>query len=119
MSKSHIPTKIERIPQRGLSITWSDGAQALIANQTLRQECPCATCKEARGEDTHAAPLGGPKLGAKKSMLKVIEHELNETIDLQQVWGIGQYAIGLQWGDGHNTGIYTFEYLAELSMRTK
>ncbi len=27
---------------------------------------------------------------------------------------MGQYAIQIQWSDGHNTGIYAFRYLREL-----
>ena len=27
---------------------------------------------------------------------------------------VGQYGIQLIWGDGHNTGIYTFNYLRRL-----
>jgi len=27
---------------------------------------------------------------------------------------IGRYAINIQWSDGHNTGIYTFELLRKL-----
>jgi len=27
---------------------------------------------------------------------------------------VGEYAIQITWKDGHNTGIYTYEYLLEL-----
>ncbi|MGZ3475873.1 MAG: gamma-butyrobetaine hydroxylase-like domain-containing protein, partial [Polyangiales bacterium] len=27
---------------------------------------------------------------------------------------VGDYALALEWGDGHNTGIYTFRYLRDL-----
>ncbi len=27
---------------------------------------------------------------------------------------VGSYAVQLQWADGHNTGIYTWEYLLAL-----
>jgi ATP-binding protein involved in chromosome partitioning len=27
---------------------------------------------------------------------------------------VGRYALEFQWSDGHNTGIYTFEYLRRL-----
>ena len=33
-------------------------------------------------------------------------------VDIQRV---GRYAVRLAWSDGHRTGIYTFEFLRELS----
>jgi DUF971 family protein len=45
----------------------------------------------------------------------VVEATLDQELTLQEIWGVGQYAIGLRWGDGHDSGIYTFEYLRELS----
>jgi len=33
---------------------------------------------------------------------------------LKEIWAVGQYALGMSWGDGHNTGIYTFDFLREL-----
>ena len=33
-------------------------------------------------------------------------------VDIQRV---GRYAVRLVWNDGHRTGIYTFEFLRELS----
>jgi ATP-binding protein involved in chromosome partitioning len=29
----------------------------------------------------------------------------------QLISGIGNYAIGIDWNDGHNSGIYSFEHL--------
>ncbi len=45
----------------------------------------------------------------------VVEATLDQELTLQEIWGVGQYAIGLRWGDGHDSGIYTFEYLRELA----
>jgi DUF971 family protein len=33
---------------------------------------------------------------------------------LQEVSEVGQYALKLIWGDGHNTGLYSFAYLRTL-----
>jgi DUF971 family protein len=30
---------------------------------------------------------------------------------------VGNYALNPRWSDGHETGIYTFEYLRDLSER--
>ena len=33
---------------------------------------------------------------------------------LEDIRGVGNYAIEFRWHDGHSTGIYTFEYLRSL-----
>jgi DUF971 family protein len=45
----------------------------------------------------------------------VIESTIAEETDLREIWGVGQYALGMRWGDGHDSGIYTFTYLRELA----
>jgi len=30
---------------------------------------------------------------------------------------VGNYAIRIHWSDGHNTGLYTYEYLRSISPR--
>ena len=104
------PTEIKRNETKGLTITWQDGATTPLSSEQLRRNCPCAACKEKRGDSTHAKPLTG-----KKRSLMVVEATLDQELTLQEIWGVGQYAIGLRWGDGHDSGIYTFEYLRELS----
>ena len=32
-------------------------------------------------------------------------------IRLTRVWSVGNYALGLAFSDGHDTGIYTFDHL--------
>jgi DUF971 family protein len=34
---------------------------------------------------------------------------------LESISSVGNYAISPRWADGHETGIYTFEYLRTLS----
>jgi DUF971 family protein len=33
---------------------------------------------------------------------------------LEGIRGVGNYAVELHWQDGHNTGIFTFDYLRSL-----
>ena len=33
---------------------------------------------------------------------------------IKNIETVGEYAIQITWKDGHNTGIYTYEYLQEL-----
>jgi DUF971 family protein len=107
------PTEIKRISTatgHSLKITWNDGMVQELSGRTLRQQCPCAACKETRGDTSHAKPLS-----PKKSALRIIESTIEEEVNLVQVWGVGNYAVGLRWGDGHDSGIYTFSFLRSLS----
>lgn len=103
------PIEIKREGSTGLTITWRDGSVTTISSETLRRECPCAGCRERRGDTTHAKPLTG-----KKRSLTIVESSISEELTLLEIWGIGQYALGLRWADGHDTGIYPFSLLHEL-----
>ena len=104
------PTDIKRVSTESLEIKWSDGKEKVLDSKMLRLNCPCAVCKEKRGDTSHSQPLT-----PKKSMLKVVDSSIDEEIKLVKIWQVGQYAIGMLWGDGHQTGIYTFDYLREIS----
>jgi DUF971 family protein len=106
------PIEIKRDGSSGLTITWRDGTVTQLSSETLRRECPCAACKEKRGDTTHAKPLTG-----KKRSLTIVESSMKEELTLQEIWGIGQYALGMRWADGHDTGIYPFSLLYELGTK--
>ena len=106
-----IPREIKRLEGKGLQITWANGSISHLSNEKLRRECPCATCKELRGDTSHDKPLGG-----KKSSLRIIESSKDEELNLKRLWSVGNYAVGVEWGDGHTTGIYTFSLLQELAL---
>ncbi len=101
------PIEIRRVSAQLLRVTWSDGAVQELSSQILRANCPCALCVESR-----AISIAPP---AKKSALNIVDGTLNQQVSLEEVWSVGQYAIGARWGDGHNTGIYTYDYLRSLS----
>jgi DUF971 family protein len=107
---THTPTEIRRDAKAGLTISWRDGTTTQLSTELLRRECPCASCKEKRGDTSHSKPLTSKK----KKSLAIIESSIEQELDLKEIWGIGQYALGLRWGDGHDSGIYPFTYLYEL-----
>jgi DUF971 family protein len=37
-----------------------------------------------------------------------------DNVELKNVAVVGNYAVSLSWGDGHDTGIYSYRYLREL-----
>lgn len=103
------PKKIER-QKHALVIVWENGAAATLSAQKLRDNCPCAGCREKRGDSSHATPIT-----SKPKMLKVISHSAEESLSLTQIWAIGNYALGIRWADGHDDGIYTWELLYQLT----
>jgi DUF971 family protein len=100
-----LPTQIklvtdEKTKTEQLSVSWDDGHAELVSVQALRDNCPCAGCK---GETvllrTYTPP---PQL------------ELPGRYKLVSAQQVGSYALGVRWGDGHSTGIYTWEHLRSL-----
>jgi DUF971 family protein len=87
----------------GLVIEWSDGEKGVYPFPYLRQHCPCALCK---GEST---PLDPSPLN-----LPSIKNLPPEAYEARDLFKVGRYAIGIKWGDGHETGIYTFDYLRKI-----
>lgn len=87
------------VDTRLLRIEWADGVESTYDFEQLRWACPCAHC---RGE------MGRP---GELDFTDRLTPEQTELVDLQQV---GHYAIMPVWYDGHNTGIYTYQYLREL-----
>ncbi|MCB0325521.1 MAG: DUF971 domain-containing protein [Bdellovibrionales bacterium] len=105
------PTEIKRLGTSGIQVTWSTGAVHKISSETLRRHCPSATSRAQQGDESHQKPLTG------RSVLKVVEHTKDEQLRLQQIWAVGNYALGMEWGDGHNSGIYTYDLLFQLGSK--
>ena len=92
------PTNIKSHQQsRELELQWADGRTSRLGYALLRGECPCANC---------ISELTGERL------LDVTT--IPDDIHPQNIELIGNYALQINWSDGHNTGIYTWEKLASL-----
>jgi DUF971 family protein len=99
------PTSITLTPDRELKLVWSDGHIVRFALQFLRDECPCAGCKGEHGlfGAFYAPPDAGIVLPGK--------------YELAGIEGVGNYAICIRWKDGHDTGMYSWQYLLDLENR--
>ena len=86
---------------RELAIKWEDGGESFIPLETLRQRCPCAGCQ---GETDILGNLY-------KNPAQPLTPKAFELVKLVLVGG---YAVQPVWSDGHNTGLYSFEYLRRL-----
>ncbi|MBI2619755.1 MAG: DUF971 domain-containing protein [Ignavibacteriales bacterium] len=95
-----IPTKIKSSSQDQISIQWDDGHLSVISLRTLRNECPCAGCQ---GETVLL-----------KTYLPNPQPEMPGKYVLKGAQQVGSYALQITWGDGHATGLYTWEKLRSL-----
>ena len=85
-----------------LAIKWDDGSESFIPLENLRRRCPCAGCK---GETDIMGNL-----------YKNPDRPLTaRAFELVKITSVGGYAIQPVWADGHNTGIYSFEYLRRVA----
>ncbi|MEJ6395933.1 P-loop NTPase [Gymnodinialimonas sp. 2305UL16-5] len=77
-----------------LVLRWMDGVEQRLATRDLRLDCRCASCRDemtsARLLDPDTVPMD---------------------TDITRIWSVGNYALGLSFSDGHDTGIYTFKAL--------
>jgi len=89
------PTKIKIRENEYLDITWNDGSIKSIKLSNLRNECPCASCKVEKEEWSNT----------------YIPLFTFEQLKVKKISVVGNYAIAIEWEDGHNTGLYDYEYL--------
>lgn len=88
-----------------LTIEWNDGRTVVYPFDLLRNACPCAQC---RGGHENMKPEPDPNMfiiplmSATATKLKAIEP-------------VGNYAINIEWEDGHKYGIYNWYYLRALA----
>ena len=84
-----------------LALKWDDGGEQFIALDELRKVCPCAVCS---GEiDVLGQMHKGPSAQLNDTSFQVNRLEL-----------VGGYAIQVFWGDGHSTGLYSFDLLRKI-----
>src|SRR3954463_7860307 len=105
------PTSLSKEGDEALRIEWSDGHHGRIRWSTLRNECPCAGCREER-----AAP---------PDPFRVLKPSEMVPLKPIAIAPVGFYAYKITWSDGHDAGIFTLDFLrqhcecAECSKATK
>jgi DUF971 family protein len=99
------PKEISEFSDTALIITWEDGHESIYLYEDLRQSCPCARCNDLRKSSKDGKlPFKRPiPLGVQSGKIRPEKTE-----------PVGLYAIRFKWNDGHDTGIYSFEFLRKL-----
>jgi DUF971 family protein len=91
------PTDIQQIGAE-LAVKWDDGTETFVPLEVLRRHCPCAGCK---GE-----------VDIMGNLYKNPEKPLTAgAFRLVRIANVGGYALQPVWGDGHATGLFSYEYL--------
>ncbi len=97
------PTELKLVGPDRLRIAWSDGQTREYAVRDLRENCPCATCRERR-----TAPPPPP------TSLTVLSPAETQPLRIAAMQPVGRYAYSIHFSDGHDTGIFTLESLREM-----
>jgi len=103
MSPANTPIRLDLKKNRQLEIDWQDGRRCVYPLSLLRSLCPCAQCKQQREEQAKS-----------HSRLTILPGNYAGEIRVVDAKMVGNYAIQIEWSDGHGTGIYSFEYLRDI-----
>jgi DUF971 family protein len=105
------PTKIDLNKTEGyLEIVWNDGKTCRYTLTDLREACPCADCRTkspTRDTDQNNIAYGGAELASSN----ILNLQPARSYGIENLLPVGNYAIQPIWSDGHQTGIYTWDYL--------
>ncbi len=95
----------------GVEIDWKDGHRSAWSFPWLRLACPCATCHEEREKTGRAL---GAAVVKSATLLPMYEAPPRPV----EVTPVGKYAIRFKWSDGHEAGLYSWDYLRNVCDRT-
>jgi DUF971 family protein len=103
------PEHIAISKSKGIKIDWKDSHHSEYSLAYLRDECPCASCTGAHGTEPQKTDYSAQESKPSNpfQMYKPVLRMLN-------VEPIGHYAVRIDWSDGHNTGIYSFEHFRKI-----
>lgn len=91
------PRIVRRVSPKQTDIIWSDGHLSSYPSWYLREKCMCAACVE---EFT--------------GVRKVAHGTIPSSLERVKVQRVGNYALNFEFSDGHDSGIYDFEYLRKI-----
>lgn len=78
-----------------LTASFDDGVTIEWPVDELRRVCPCAGC---RGQREQGRDPWSPRPGLESP--QIMDAEL-----------VGAFGLSIRWNDGHDTGIYSWDYL--------
>jgi DUF971 family protein len=98
-----LPTNLDlELGRQLLHVTWSDGVSVSYPARFLRGRCPCAACRTERESQA-------------KTLLPILSKV--QAAEVRATGGhlVGNYALRIEWSDGHASGIFDFRLLRSLA----
>jgi Mrp family chromosome partitioning ATPase/DUF971 family protein len=83
-----------------ITLTWENGETSTVSNAALRRACSCALCVDEMTRKPLLDPASIPM-----------------DIHAEKVGIIGNYAVVVDWSDGHNTGFFPYSVIRELAAK--
>jgi|SRR5579875_172122 len=106
LRKKPMDVKVRVSTGEGVDVVWSDAHTSHYDFAYLREHCPCAACREER--EKHGGLSA--KTAAGSSALPMFKPK----ITARSAVAVGNYAIQIEFTDGHATGIFSFDHLREI-----
>jgi DUF971 family protein len=106
----HRPAHLDLQKDKGLTVRWSDGTTSFYPITYLRRMSPSADAKMLREEMARNPLTVLPSKGGGASgggPLTAVGATL-----------VGNYALKIAFSDGHDTGIFSWEYLRQIDPGT-
>lgn len=102
------PEHIAISKTKGVKIDWTGGHHSEYSLAYLRDSCPCASCTGAHGTTPQKTDYSKPQPPENPFQM------YKPVLKMMKVEPVGAYALRIEWSDGHNSGIYSYDHLREL-----
>jgi DUF971 family protein len=83
---------------QNLELAWEGEPPVLVPYRHIRAQCPCASCRD----EWTGRRLLDPAT-------------IRPDLKLEGMEPVGNYAVRLAWNDGHDSGLFTWDLLRELT----
>jgi DUF971 family protein len=101
----------------GIDIIWADNHASHYDFIYLREECPCAMCNDERQKKAAGQQKDmrlkkeNPALGAAPVVSSPLLPMFKPKLTAKAAHAVGNYALQIDFNDGHMTGIFSFDFL--------
>ena len=102
MARAGVSHPEEQHDEHKLSLVWPNGEKITVDHRTLRASCQCAVCVDEYSGD---------------QILDLAS--IAEDIHPNAVERVGNYALSIDWSDGHTTGFFPYTRIRELGGKSE
>jgi ATP-binding protein involved in chromosome partitioning len=96
-SSGSLSTPSASFDDNSITLDWADGRSLKVTNRDLRLACACALCINEMTGEAMLDPATIP-----------------DDIKPKEIRPIGNYAIMVEWSDGHDSGLFPYRVIEEL-----